>query len=282
MDSTNVIPSRLQIITNVGMDHMAYLGSTIPEIARCKAGIIKPKSIVITGAEGEALSIIQDIAAQQDASLWTMGQDIQILRSQLGPSRSMVDLLVADRQYRDLCIPLLGRHQIVNGALAVAGAQQAGTSADAIRQGLAETVWPGRLEVISHKPLVVLDGAHNAPATQVLSQAIADYWPDKRILCLLGMLADKQREASLAPLLPWFQRAIVTPPAFAERVGDWQHLVDICQAGGVPAQAVADRHKACDVALDLVRRGEYDMLLVCGSLHLLADVRLYLLEAAGA
>lgn len=279
MDSTNVIPSRLQIITNVGMDHMAYLGSTIPEIARCKAGIIKPGSTVITGADGEALPVIADEVQQQGATLLTLGRDIQILHSQVGRSGSTVDLSVSGRQYRELVIPLLGRHQIANGALAVAGAQQVGIPECAIRKGLAATVWPGRLEIISQQPLVVLDGAHNAPATQVLSQALAEYWPEKRILCLIGMLADKQREESLAPLLPRLSRAIVTPPAFAERVGDWQRLVEICQAGGVPAQAVEDRHQACDEAVALVRAGEYDMLLVCGSLHLLADVRLYLLEA---
>lgn len=281
MDSTNVIDSRYQVITNIGMDHMAYLGNTIPEIAACKAGIIKPGSQVVCGAEGAALPVIAARAAELDSHLFTLGREIRLLNSRLTPQGSYFDLAVAGQEYQQLFLPLLGAYQLNNAALAVAAAQLAGFSPEQIRRGLAQTSWPGRLEIISQQPLVALDGAHNAPATQVLAQALQDYWPDKKILCLMSMLADKQREEALSPLLPHLAYGIVTTSPYASRQGDWQQLAQLCQQGGLPAKTIANRVQACDRALSLLRSGAYDMLLVCGSLYLLGDVRLYLLEKLG-
>lgn len=278
LDSTNVLPGGIQIITNIGMDHMDYLGNSIPEIARCKAGIIKPGSPVVTGAEGEALPVIAGVAAEQGAKLFSLGREIRLMGSRLCEEGSFFGLEVAGRGYKELFLPLLGRHQLKNAPLAVAAAQLGGFSEEAIRQGLANTRWPGRLELISRDPQVLLDGAHNAPATQALAQALQDYWPGKRILCLMSMLADKQWEEALQPLLPLLSRAIVTSSPYSARQGDWRELAALCQAGGVAADCIENRQEACDAALAALRAGDYELLLVCGSLYLIGDVRLYLLD----
>jgi len=282
MDSTNVIESKLQVITNIGMDHMAYLGNSIPEIARCKAGIIKPHSQVVSAAEGEALPVIEEVAAAQDSRLFRLGRELRLFPGKLSAEGSSFSLELEGKSYADLFLPLLGRHQLANAALAVAAAQLAGFSEEVIRRGLAAVCWPGRLELLSTDPMVLLDGAHNAPAARVLAQALQDYWPEKKILCLMSMLADKQQEEALAPLLPHFSRVIVTSSPYASRQGDWQQLAALCRAGGVPADCIEDRQEACDAALEALRSGEYELLLVCGSLYLLGDVRLYLMNALKA
>ncbi len=181
--------------------------------------------------------------------------------------------------YDRLFLPLLGRHQLRNCALAVAAAEAAGFNEAQIVKGLLRTVWPGRLEVLSRRPLIVVDGAHNVEGMTALAEALRLYWPGKRVVCLLGMLADKQRELALEPLLPLIAQAVITPPPYLGRSGDWQRLAEICQGQGVPAFLVEDNAEACREALALLKTGAYDLLLACGSLYLLGGIRRQLLAA---
>ena len=277
-DSTNVIAAETAIITNVGMDHMEYLGASEEAIAREKAGIIKHKAQVITAASGRALQIIQEVAAKQEADLYILDRDFSVSAKSLQPTGTALIFVSGCFLYRNLTLPLLGRHQLSNAALALKAATLLGIGEDVVRRGLAKASWPGRLEVLSKNPLVVLDGAHNEPGMRVLAEAIRSYWPQKRICCLLGMLADKQREESLAHLLPLITRVVVTPPPLLERAGDWQHIAELCTFAGVAAESVEDTRTAVKTALRYLEE-DCDMLLACGSLYLIADVRTILQEA---
>ena len=217
--------------------------------------------------------------AEQGGRLLALERDIYYQPLLLSDTGAFLRVGLPFTTYDRLFLPLLGRHQLKNCALAVAAAEAAGFNEDQIVKGLLLTQWPGRLEVLCRKPLLVVDGAHNAAGMAALADALQLYWPGKRIVCILGMLADKQREQALQPLLPLISQALVTPPPYAARVGDWQRLAEICWAGGVPAELVADNREAGNQGLRLVRSGAYDLLLTCGSLYLLGPIRSQLLKA---
>jgi dihydrofolate synthase/folylpolyglutamate synthase len=148
-----------------------------------------------------------------------------------------------------------------------------------MRAGLAAAVHGARLEIISEQPLIVLDGAHNVPAMEVLSHALRDYWPQKRCLALIGMLADKEREQALALLAPHISGAVISRPPVLARSEDWMKTADYCADLGLPVpqeNILEDIPAACERALELLP--EYDMLLVCGSLYLVAEAREYLMS----
>lgn len=279
IDSTNTADGDIAVITNIAYDHMEYLGRTLEDIAAVKAGIIKPGACVITGAMEPGLSIIAARAKEQGAELLALHRDIYYQPILMADTGAFLRVGLPATTYSRLFLPLLGRHQIYNCALAVAAAERAGLDESAIVKGLLQTRWPGRLEVLSRRPLMVADGAHNADGMAALAEAVHMYWPHRRILCLLGMLADKQREQSLEPLLPLISHAVITPPPYEKRAGDWQTLADICIEGGVSAELIADNQQAAAKALSLMNTGEYDMLLLCGSLYLLGPLRRLLLNS---
>ncbi len=277
-DATNVILPDVSVITNVGLDHLLHLGNTVEKIAHKKAGIIKPHIPVVTAATGEALTVLREKAREMHAPLAVLGEEIQIQKAKVTENGSELDLHLPEGEYVELHVSLLGLYQLENAALAVAAAVKAGFSKQAIAQGLREARWPGRLEKLSEQPLVVVDGAHNEPGMAALSQAVEAFWPNKRILGILGMLGDKQREEALPQLLKWLDYAIVTPPNNPSRAGDWETIAEICRKAGVEAEIEADNRKACAEAMSLLAEGKYDMLLAAGSLYLIADLRLYLLD----
>ncbi|MCL2496372.1 MAG: bifunctional folylpolyglutamate synthase/dihydrofolate synthase [Clostridiales bacterium] len=276
-DATNVVEAPLAIITNIGRDHMEYLGESISGIAAEKAGIIKRGARVFTAAQGEALAVIEREAAAQGAELCRLGQELHCRAISHDESGQYVEIITPRGLYENLRLSLLGAHQCANAALAVAAAEAAGVDEAAIRRGLETAFNPARLEIISRQPLIVLDGAHNAPAMAVLARALADYWPRKHCLALLGMLADKEREQALAYLAPYLDGAIISRPPLLSRSGDWAKTADFCAGLGLPVPAeniIADIPAACERALALLPA--YDMLLVCGSLYLVAEAREYL------
>ena len=130
---------------------------------------------------------------------------------------------------------------------------------------------------MSQKPLVVLDGAHNVAGMQALSAALRQYWPERPIVAVLGMLADKEREAALRLLLPQLSQAVITRVP-SPRAGDWQALAEICREYGVPCQLEEDGAAAVAAGQRLAANSAAEpLLLVTGSLYMLADARASLL-----
>lgn len=289
IDSTNVIQPELAVITNVAMDHMAYLGETVAEIAAVKAGIIKPGVPTLTAAQNQAaLAVLQKRAAVKDTSLEQLGRDFAYLPRKVAESGQIFDwqkLAVNNSDennlvYADLSIQLLGEHQLANASLAVAAAAKLDLPEAAVRQGLAAACWPGRLEIVNRQPLTVLDGAHNVAGMQALSAALQQYWPGRPIVAVLGMLADKERAEALRLLLPLVSRAVITKVP-SPRAGDWQALAEICQEFAVPCQLVESVPQAIAAGRQILQsdelNGEEPLFLVTGSLYMLAEARAYLL-----
>ncbi|MBE3572723.1 MAG: bifunctional folylpolyglutamate synthase/dihydrofolate synthase [Moorella humiferrea] len=281
IDSTNVIPASLvSCITNVGMDHMEYLGNSIEAIARVKAGIIKKGGTVVTAARRpEALAVIKDVCREKGATLYVVGRDVTWQEKGVSLSGGKLDLKGLLNNYEGLKISLLGRHQLENAATAVAVIEAAvrhhglAVAEGHIRRGLARASWPGRLEIMHHAPMVVIDGAHNLDGARSLSRSLKELFSYRHLFLVLGILADKEREKVVAELAPLADRVIVTRPN-NPRAGDWQSLALMVRRLGVRAEVVADIPDALRHALDIA--GPSDLICVTGSLYMVAEAREWL------
>ena len=164
LDATNIVRPEVCIITNIGMDHQQYLGETLREIAAEKAGIIKYRTPVVSAVEiGEAFAVIDNRARTENCLLTLLSRDMKVEDMGLRGNQQMARI-----DGREFALGLIGPHQVSNAACAVAAMRQLKVSDDAIARGLESTVWPGRFEILSEKPLIVLDGAHNPAGTKML------------------------------------------------------------------------------------------------------------------
>jgi len=285
IDSTNVVTPLVAVITSVAFDHMDYLGNTLAEIAAVKAGIIKQGIPVVAAVDDpEAFEVIRKKAETKAARLIRIGQHVRYQK--VAPN--MMDYLGLSLSLKGLEVSLFGDHQLDNAskALAVCEILREEYAVDipekAIREGLKKAYWPGRLELISTAPKILLDGAHNVQGMQSLAKALTDYAPsyyrrNKLILCL-GMLADKERAKALAVIAPLASQIIVTRPNSA-RAGDWQQLGLLAEnyVGRDNVLVIEDPVLAVKEALKRLQKE--DMLVVTGSFYMLGPVREYLLTA---
>jgi dihydrofolate synthase/folylpolyglutamate synthase len=203
LDATNIVKNTLvAVFTPISIDHSDWLGKTLGEIAEQKAGIIKGGARVVTAKQAEeALEALQAKCCEYDIALQLAPQQqLKNVKSEKPDLKAL-----AFRQsfsyggLRDLTISMAGRHQIENATLALdvieaLGSQGFPVSEKSLRKGLAEAVWPGRFQMIATKPLVVIDGAHNPAAALRLAETIKSYFTNKRIIYIMGVLADKDFE----------------------------------------------------------------------------------------
>jgi len=276
IDSTNVVTPLVSVITNVAMDHMDYLGNTLEEIATVKAGIIKPGVPAVTASDKpEVLAVIRKAAAGNGSRLVEVGRDV-IWQDKGGTLDGQVlNISGLKGEYKDLTVPLLGKHQLINAATAVATVellQQQGYQIDelAIRQGLSKTMWPARLEIMQRKPMVVIDGAHNLDGARTLAQALRETFAYRDLLLVFGMLGDKEREKVVAELAPLARAVVVTRPN-SPRAGDWQQIKLEVAKYVREVYLIADIHQAVEKGLQLA--GEQDLVCITGSLYMVAEAR---------
>ncbi|HEY8875467.1 MAG TPA: folylpolyglutamate synthase/dihydrofolate synthase family protein [Desulfosporosinus sp.] len=284
IDSTNVVSPLISVLTNIGMDHMDYLGQDLISIAKVKAGIIKPNSLVVTASvDPDVIDVFREQAKALNVPLWLVGEDVRWKSTWSGELEQEFDLQGINTQYLKLRLSLIGFHQLRNAATAVTvcellqnkfGAQ---IPEEAIYAGLREVKWPGRLELLSQKPKIILDGAHNTDGAQALAQALPLYTRDHLILCL-GMLADKEREKVVQLLVPLADEIIITRPN-SPRAGDWRALGSLAEQYGRPVTCLEDPKEA--VLFALSRLTGNDMLCVTGSIYMLADARQALIDTLG-
>ena len=211
-DATNVIQPAISIITNVSMEHREYLGNTLVQITREKAGIIKQGAPVVTAIkQKQAQAVVHRVAAKKSAPLYILGENFKVRRQGAGK----FSYYGIENTWHKMHTTLLGKYQIENAALAIAACEllhkdKAEISKKNIQDGLTKTHWPGRLEIVSDNPLVILDGAHNLIAARNLAKFLSENLAHRRITLVVGILDDKPYGAMLKSLLPVCARAIVT------------------------------------------------------------------------
>ncbi|MCM3669897.1 bifunctional folylpolyglutamate synthase/dihydrofolate synthase [Mesobacillus maritimus] len=216
-DSTNVIHPLLSIITSIGLDHTAILGDTLEQIAFEKAGIIKNGVNVITGVkQPEAINVIEERASNVKAPLHQLGKKFSISQVKALSKGTQFDFSSTFGEFKDLEISMIGEHQASNASLAVMATQLLRNyyafliEEEHIRQGLKDAYWPGRFEIVSEEPYIVLDGAHNNEGIQALVDVLKERYSDKKITILFTALADKSVDEMIRRLDEVADRIVFT------------------------------------------------------------------------
>jgi dihydrofolate synthase / folylpolyglutamate synthase len=271
-DATNVIDAEVAVVTNIGMDHNEFAGPTLADIAREKAGIIKPKSAAVVGETDPDL--VDIFAAAGAATTLLRGQDFETTSSRLAIGGRLLDLRTPTTIYPDIYLPLHGAHQGDNAVLALTAVEAffaAPLGLDVVEEGFAEVTMPGRFEVLGRQPLTIVDGAHNPAGADICAQVFFDdFDPEGRRILVVGTLRD-----------PYEMLAALRADEF--------DIVFACTAPsprGVPAAdvAAAARSLGCDnvVSFDTVeaaciRAMAYadgdDAVLATGSLYTVGAAR---------
>ncbi|MBL9138271.1 MAG: bifunctional folylpolyglutamate synthase/dihydrofolate synthase [Verrucomicrobiales bacterium] len=258
LDATNIVQPEASVITNIGWDHMQWLGPTLRHIAKEKAGIIKPGIPVLTSTdEPEALEVLVETAREAGA-----------------PMQVVTETAVAELGIHRCALPLEGQHQRRNAALAAATARTLAAKdwlgvkwPEGIQRGLEAATWEGRFQIVERgDQVVVLDGAHNRPAFETLAATVRTWRGGKKPAMILGMLADKDLDSAAEILATVVRRVVVVPVQSvrgsdpAEVAGRW--TVKAPSVGVEVASGLEDA---------LARLKAEPVVLVAGSLYLVGE-----------
>jgi dihydrofolate synthase / folylpolyglutamate synthase len=277
LDATNIIPTPLvSVITSISLDHTKILGDTVEQIAYEKCGIIKENGVTVSypSQDIKALKVIRKIAAERSNRFVDAGHaGVAEIFAGLGGTELLW-------HHVRLKLPFLGRHQVKNAATALSVLnvlREMGytISNESIQQGFSDAVLPARFEVLSHSPIVILDGAHNPAGTAALAKTIRRYLAGRDIVAVMGMLQDKDVDTALRNLSGLFSCVITTEPpspralpadALAQR---WHQL-------GTCAEPAAGYDAALRMADERIKPG--GAVVICGSLYLAGELRFRALQ----
>ncbi len=271
LDSTNVIdPPEAAVLTNIGLEHTEYLGDTLEKIAATKAGIIKPGcSCVCYDGAPEVTAVIRSVCARNNVPLTRAG------RFPAKTVRQDLDGQVFSWRGGEYQLALLGPHQVRNAAVVletVEALRERGWNIpeEAVRAGLREVKWPARLEILSRKPLFILDGGHNPQCAEALMNSVGQLLQGRRIVCLCGVLADKNYPRMMELMMPCAQEFVCLTPV-SDRALPAQALADYLTEQGARARACTGIPDGIHAALTAA--GEDGAVIAFGSLYLAGAVR---------
>ncbi len=271
-DATNVVDATVAVVTNIGLDHVEFLGSTRAQVAGEKAGIIKPGSTLILGERDPDLLPVFE--RERPAELWWAGRDFDCDRNDLAVGGRVLDLRTPQAAYEDVFLDLHGSYQGDNFAAALAAAEAFfGSPLDdtLVREAAATVRSPGRLEIVGHDPLVILDGAKNLEGAERAAAAVQEEFGARSLILVVGMLYGKDPEAMLRALGARRARLVVTCPPPSPRAQPAPALAAAALRLGVEAVATESVPDALEVAFD--RAGPDDLILVTGSLYVVGAAR---------
>ena len=270
-DATNVIERPLaSVIVSISLDHVNILGNTISDIAYEKCGIIKNNCPVVTNSAqpADALKMIKEQSEMRNSALYVADADtIRVLDESIKGS----DIFYGGRS---VFVPFPGKHQTENCITALTvidlmKEQGIAISEKAVREGIANTRNPARCEVVSEKPLIILDGCHNEDSAKALCAVLEKYLKGKKITALMGMMADKDISKVLTLLLPHFDKVLTVTPSNPRAIPA-EELAEKIRTLGTDAKSFENAEDAYKYAVN--NMSEDEILIVCGSLYLCSDV----------
>lgn len=275
-DATNVIKSPLlSVITSISFDHMEYLGNTIESIAFEKGGIIKEgRPTVLYRQDLKVYNVIKGLCDERHSQLYYLNSGTTEIKRQdiNGTVMSVRNDLY---EYDNIVLPLVGEYQIKNcetALLAAYALKKEGVilSDENILNGIKSTKWNGRMEICKKEPMVIIDGAHNADGINMLVKSIKQYFSDKRIVLLMGVLGDKDYEKMAAQIVPLAETTVITQPD-SNRALSVEGFKKIVERYCENVYGFENIDEAYGFALNLT--GKDDVLICAGSLYLIGRLR---------
>jgi len=271
LDSTNVIESKeVAVITSIGFDHTGMLGNTIEEIVTQKAGIIKADTDVVFWNRDEvAAKVIKAVCEKTKSQLYV--PDYEALNS---VSVDLTEQTFDYKNYKNLRIPLIGSYQIENAAIALTAIEVLQKKGYEIREnhiyeGLLKAGWIGRFEVISKKPVIIVDGSHNPPGMKATAESLRIHFKEQKITFLIGVMADKELDEMLPYILPLAKEFLTVTPD-NPRAMKAEKLAEYIRNCAVKAEGFETVEEACKEAIK--RAGESGVICALGSLYLVDEV----------
>ncbi len=282
LDATNIIVPQVSVITSISFDHKEFLGDSLKDIAREKAGIIKKGIPVVTAnQEIPADKLIKETADIMQAPLYIYGRDFKgLLRS--SEIRGITINYTDDKtSIEDIFIPLTGEHQLINSCIAIKTyllileKLHKSLSLTFLRQGLCDFIWHGRLEFIASDPPLLIDGAHNPAAAKVLSEALKTIFKNRfqKIIMILGIMADKDIKGIMEPLLPLASAIVLTAPAYS-RAASPEKLKHIALSFGFKKiYTIPNVKNAVEFAKKLANHEKETLILITGSFYTIGEAK---------
>ncbi|PIU63763.1 MAG: bifunctional folylpolyglutamate synthase/dihydrofolate synthase [Armatimonadetes bacterium CG07_land_8_20_14_0_80_40_9] len=290
LDATNVVEPLVCAITSLSLDHTQELGNNLRDIAKEKAGIIKKGSLVMSSPQkDEALKVIKKVCKEREARMSLVGRDLRVgaplrtkRKSPLIPLKKggqSFEVRGIFQDYKDLFIPLLGRHQLINAAVAIGILELLRfhniiISQEAIKEGLSKIIWPGRLQIIKKKPLIVLDGAHNVESAKALKEAIRENFSYKDLFLILSIFKDKDVAGIIRQLSPLSSKIILT----SAKSGRSAKPEDIAKIIKSKEKIIITKDIKEALGYALSKASPKDLICITGSFHLVGEALLLLQE----
>ena len=281
LDSTNVVKPIVSVITNVTLDHQAYCGDTVEEIAKHKAGIIKEGIPVVTAAQGGPLGVIEEAAKEKHAPLYIFNRKFGIDSRSVVPGGQIMTISAVDMAPAMLFTTMAGVHQSVNLACALQAVrlimeQDDAISEETMREGFARATWAGRFEI--KKALdrtFIFDGAHNVAGAESFNMTYQELFEDKPKTIVMAILSDKDENGIIREVVKP-KDTVIAVAAPTPRTEIPEQLVENVRQ--CVKQVVAQTEESVSDALELALRSTQagDNIVVCGSLYILGEARAWL------
>jgi dihydrofolate synthase/folylpolyglutamate synthase len=279
LDATNVLNPLVSVITNIGFEHVNILGPTLEDIAYEKGGIIKPNSVLVTAEERDnVFNVFKEKADSIGTKVVRVTETTASEKKSAFSDGQIFNLATENARYDALLIPLFGGHQIINAATAVSAVEELqkkdlSITDEAVRNGLRHVYWPARLEVVNKKPLVVLDCAKDAEATEAVRRTIQSDFSYDRLIAVVSMSSDKNIEGMIENIAQVADHFIITKHSVTARAAEPEVLIKEINKAGKTYQVQLESDIAFETAVN--QAGEGDMVLVIGSVYLAGDARSY-------
>jgi dihydrofolate synthase/folylpolyglutamate synthase len=277
LDATNVVDPLISVITNIGYEHTNILGHTLEEIAKEKAGIIKTGRPIVTATNNQTvLKVFQEKANETGSKLIKVGKDTFFKKIKGGMKGQKFNYQGPLGYYENIFTPLIGKHQIINASTAITTIEvmrlyNISIPEKAIRNGLRNIKWPGRLEVILEKPLVIIDCAKDAEATKAVRKTIQKDFETGTILAVVSTSSDKNITGMIYQISQIAEHFILTTHRVMGRAADPRHLAVEVTKNGKTYEIIEDENSAFTKALELA--DDFDIVLVIGSVYLAGSAR---------
>jgi len=279
LDATNVITPVVSVITNIDLEHTNQLGNQINQIAMEKAGVIKSGIPVVSAVKHqEARRVLRQVSQAKKSKLISVFDETQWVIKEINESNTELDIFTRSQKYYNLRLALPGRHQLDNSVCALIAAEIAEAvgikvTPTAVSAGFRNIKWPGRLQRINHKPEIILDVGHNPAAMNVLWEYFAEFYKDRHIVAVFGILSDKDSAAMLQTLERFTNTIILTKP-MSDRAADPEALAKEAAKITTNFQIIPHVREAYQAALE--HADQADIVLITGSHYTVGEVLSYI------